>query len=53
MLQLFPLIATFASCVGQAAMADEIKVFKWRDAKGGGVIFAGPASTGNSRRDKL
>lgn len=34
MLQLLALIATFASCVGQAVMADETKVFEWRDAKG-------------------
>jgi hypothetical protein len=34
MLQLIALIAAFASCAGQAAMADQTKVFKWRDAKG-------------------
>jgi hypothetical protein len=34
MLQLLALIATFASCVGQTAMAGETKVFEWRDAKG-------------------
>ena len=34
MLQLLALTATFASCVAQKAMADETKVFKWRDANG-------------------
>ena len=33
-LQLLALTATFASCVGQTAMADETKIFEWRDAKG-------------------
>ena len=33
-LQLLALTATFASCVGQVARADETKVFEWRDAKG-------------------
>ena len=34
MLRRLALTATFASCMGQSAMADEIKVFEWRDAKG-------------------
>lgn len=34
MVQLLALVATFALCAGQAAMADETKVFKWRDANG-------------------
>lgn len=34
MLQLLALTATFASYLGQAAMADETKIFEWRDAKG-------------------
>lgn len=34
MLHLFVLLATFASCAAQTAVADEIKVFKWQDAKG-------------------
>jgi hypothetical protein len=33
-LQILALAATFASCVGQTAMADETKIFEWRDAKG-------------------
>lgn len=34
MLHRLALTATFASCVGQTAIADETKIFKWHDAKG-------------------
>ena len=46
MLQFLALIATFASCVGQAAMADETKVFKWHDAKGGASYSQNPPPPG-------
>ena len=34
MLQILALLATFVSCVGQTAMADETKVFEWRSPTG-------------------
>lgn len=34
MLQILTLVATFGSCAGHMAMADETKVFEWREANG-------------------
>ena len=46
MLQLLALTATFASCVGQTAMADETKIFEWRDAKGVTSYWQNPPPQG-------
>lgn len=47
LLRKLALIATIAACAGQAAMADETKVYEWRDAKGVASYSQNPPPPGS------